>query len=102
MAYISEVKQVNQSVTVGRKCDICGIEAPSRYDAPNGWFHFSHKHCDWGNDSIDSFERFDVCSIACFSEQLGKSLEEMKGNKRTAEIADMNYEFAEKLYDRIK
>ncbi len=99
MAKIEEVKTVQNSVTIGYKCDICGKEHIGSF--PNDWHQFGHHHSDWGNDSGDSSEYFYVCSVPCFANQLEKSLDEMEGHKQTAEIADMNYEFAQKLYNAM-
>lgn len=98
MSYIKEKKQVFQETTVGYKCDSCGaISDGSAF----GWFHFSHRHHGWGNDSIDSVEYFDVCSVDCFAIQLEKSIQYFKG-ERTAYISEMPIEFAKNLLTKIK
>lgn len=68
---------------------------------PKGWHHMSHGHHAWGNDSHESIERFDVCSIDCFTKQLGQILIRMKSEAKSAEIAEMDYEFAKSLYDAL-
>ncbi len=78
------------------KCDCCGKMAGEPF--PKKWFNFSHGHSEWGNDSVDSYEYFDVCSPECFANQLEKSIDELEGYRRSAKIADMNYDFAKTLY----
>jgi len=41
------------------KCDICGKIFTGPY-----WIASVH-HNDWGNDSIDSYEGYDLCSENC-------------------------------------
>ncbi len=101
MSKINTIKQVNQSVTIGYECDICGLKHNGN-SLPNSWHSFGHHHQDWGNDSIDSNKYFHVCSIGCYTEQLKNCLNSLEDHKRTAEIDEMSYEFAQSLYDRIK
>lgn len=46
-------------------CDICDKEIPYRC----GYWHLVTQHHDWGNDSIESIESFDVCSKDCMNEK---------------------------------
>jgi hypothetical protein len=46
-------------------CDICKKEIPIKH----GYWHLVTQHHDWGNDSIDSLESFDVCSKECMDEK---------------------------------
>ena len=67
----------------GVKCDICGrvIKAPSETDLYN-WFYDKYKyyavttgHHDWGNDSYESVEHYDICPecmVKFVSEYLNK------------------------------
>ena len=61
-------KVVVESVITGRKCDICGkdilpinIYSVDQYN----YFLITTHHHDWGNDSVDSYEYYDVCSPEC-------------------------------------
>ena len=64
---IKEKKEITiiKYITTSIKCDVCGI---SHYgnDLPKYWHNISISHNEWGNDSIDSIEDFDVCSKECY------------------------------------
>lgn len=46
------------------KCDICKKEITGKF------WHLTKHHNDWGNDSIDSYEHFDLCSRECINKAL--------------------------------
>lgn len=46
-----------------RYCDCCGAEITGEY------FRVMTGHHEWGNDSIDSYEHLDYCSINCLLEK---------------------------------
>jgi len=61
--YENKEIQVIKEVLVKTICDICGKEVPlNHYEVTTG-------HHDWGNDSIESIENFDICSDECLKEQ---------------------------------
>ena len=76
---VREEKKVRRIIT----CDVCGKEIENRkvlYDDPTGKhngvylegkssfrFHVSTGHHDWGNDSYESIEEKDVCSVECLN-----------------------------------
>lgn len=99
MSDIKEIKTVNQEVTTGHKCDVCGIEVKGR---ASGWFSFNTYHSEWGNDSCESCQYYDVCSVECYTVKLTESVKAMSSYKRTARIADMSIEFVEKLLQKLK
>lgn len=46
----------------GIKCDICGeIIPPRKRNDESVYFRAEIGHFDWGNDSVDSIENFDIC-----------------------------------------
>jgi len=100
MSYIGEIVHITQTKTIGYQCDVCAQRII--VDMPSSWYSFDHSHNDWGNDSFESTESFQVCSIRCFSDQLKICLKTMKDHRYTAKIAEMNYDFAEALYNKIK
>ena len=57
-----EVVYKTKKTEAGVKCDICGkfIEAVLNRNK-NTYFYVTTGHLDWGNDSIDSIEKQDVC-----------------------------------------
>lgn len=66
---------VTEEVCVGETtyCDICNKEINTN----KGYWELTTGHHDWGNDSCESIEHFDVCSEIClmnkFSEYLNES-----------------------------
>lgn len=65
-------------------CDVCGNEVN-----PKNWFRITTSHSDWGNDSIDSYESFDVCSDKCavmFASKYLKDAYEDEYNTKDIEI----------------
>ena len=42
-------------------CDVCN----SVIDDNGAYWELTTGHNDWGNDSVDSIEYFDICSDAC-------------------------------------
>jgi phospholipase C len=97
-----EVKKITDTreVTIGFICDVCKKEHIGE-DVPDNWHSFSHQHSEWGNDSMDSWEYFHVCSAGCYTTQLGKCLKEMSGYKRSAEIDNMTFDFASDLFQKL-
>lgn len=87
---VTEVKKVKTAT----RCDFCGKEHIGDTE-PKGWHQLMRRHDDWGNDSIDSNEHFDVCSPECYIQVIRASLAQMRSHKETAEIDGMNYEFAD-------
>ena|SRR2546429_5027663 len=102
MSTIKEEKTVKKEVTVAWQCDVCYIQTAdlSRYEQE--WFHFSESHQGWGNDSIESCDSYDVCSVDCFIKQLQESIPDLlEYAEASAEIADMPIKFAQKLLDQL-
>jgi hypothetical protein len=91
---VTEKRRELREVTIGRICDCCGKESTEAY--PDGWHIFSSMHGEWGNDSVDSVEHWDVCNPLCFAGIIKRVLEENKGY-RSLEIDDMDRGFSEKL-----
>ncbi len=88
-----EMRQVVvKDLVVGKKCDICGKDIPPtsrtfpRTTVP--YFDITTHHNDWGNDSVDSYERFHACSPACALKLASEYLnEDFEGHhSRTIEI----------------
>ncbi len=99
MSEITKKQKVEQEVVVGTKCDICGKKSDEA--EPDGWHETYHGHEDWGGDSIDSMEYFDVCSPKCYIKLLNKSVKEL-GRRRTGYIGDMSIHFAVRLLEHFK
>lgn len=72
---IEKKKMVEQTITVGHKCDFCNKETgPNEKDI----FGFSSSHQEWDSDSNESFEWHEVCSWSCFIVKLTQLYEENK------------------------
>jgi hypothetical protein len=100
--YKKEKVIVERNNIYSYKCDICQKEILSiKNNLPDGWLNFSHSHKDWGNDSIDSIEYFDVCSPECFIKQIRASLKEYECYDG-AEVAHMDFPFAVKFIEYLE
>lgn len=53
-------------------CDICD----SVIDEYNGYWELTTGHHDWGNDSCDSIEHFDICSEDCLRKKFDEYVRE--------------------------
>src|SRR6056297_970601 len=100
---IKQQKQVVklENVTVGHECDNCGkVINESRF--PDEWHHFSSGHNEWGNDSCESVESYDVCSPECYIEKLTKVVETEMDDISNGEVDDMKIQFARRMVDYFK
>ena len=68
------------------KCDVCGKEFTGKY-----WRLITH-HNDWGNDSIDSLEYYDLCSRECIDKRLDIYIKECtKSNTQHFELEQKRF-----------
>lgn len=65
-------KTIRTEKLVAIKCDICGKEITENF-----WQLTTH-HYDWGNDSVESYERFDLCSRECINRALDDYMDACK------------------------
>ena len=93
---VTELKEV----TVGHKCDICKKQHDGE-SYPDSWYYFSHQHNGWGDDSIESYECFLVCSPECYFKQLIESLKRV-GEYSDSEIDDKTKDFVIHLLEYVK
>ena len=77
--YETKIHTVTEKVLVKetRYCDICKKEIESN----KSYWKLTTHHNDWGNDSIDSYEYFDVCSKECMRNKFEEYLED-SGDER--------------------
>lgn len=87
-----EIKSEKLSII---KCDCCKTKLDCE-EYPEGWHKISTYHEEWGNDSVDSWEYYDVCSPECYEKQF---IECVKGYKHrnSANIDGFDIAFARKL-----
>lgn len=77
---IKDVREVTEfkETVIGEimKCDVCGkVIYNTKYDKNNftnrqHWWGLVTGHNDWGNDSCDSIESFEICSPECLNKKL--------------------------------
>ena len=66
-------------------CDVCnGI-----IDDKGGYWEVTTGHHDWGNDSMDSIENFDVCSEVCLREIFDKYIRDSAANNWNTKYFDV-------------
>jgi hypothetical protein len=63
----TEKRMVERVVTTHKTCDFCG-----RKIAEGTEYHIRTAHRGWGNDSCDSGEDDDACTLACLQHILTK------------------------------
>lgn len=99
--YLKEQKSVTEfkEITVGIKCDVCGKIHKCSY-IPDEWHNISMHHNDWGNDSVDSYESFDVCSPKCYITKLKECVKELDG-RHSAEVDYFDIYFARLLVNSL-
>ena len=70
--------EVTEKVLVGttRYCDVCKKEI----EKGKGYWKLTTGHHDWGNDSCESIEHFDVCSQMCLTSKFAEYLDESDAN----------------------
>lgn len=94
-----EVKQYRR-IKIAVICDNCGKEHEGS-EQPKDWHSFSAHHDEWGSDTIDSYENFNVCSTKCYIEKLTKVVKELSPYD-SGKIDGMTIQFAEKLVIEIQ
>lgn len=80
-----EERTVTRRVLVDQEvfCDVCRNKI-GRY---KGYWKCHTWHDDWGNDSVDSHEYFDICSIECLMKKFEEyCAESSQGDYNTLQI----------------
>lgn len=75
--------EVIEKVCVGETmtCDVCKKEILKG----SGYWNVTTGHNDWGRDSIDSIEHFDICSEICLMSKFSDYLDESGGDDYNTE-----------------
>lgn len=71
-----------------RYCDICEKEITDHH------WEITTGHCDWGAESCESVEYFDICSPECLRKAFENYIEESND--------DMNTQYVEIKHERCK
>jgi len=98
---IKKVRQITTETITGYKCDVCKkiYEGAS---FPDDWHSFSSHHEEWGNDSIDSYENYHVCSVECYIKKFIEAVDEDLAEREEAEVDNFRIQFARKLADYFR
>jgi len=99
---IKKQKRVTRvkNIIAGYKCDSCAKEI-NEERLPDEWHHFASGHNEWGNDSYESYESYDVCSPKCYVEKLTKVVGEME-DIYDGKVDDMEIQFAKRIVNYYK
>lgn len=81
-----EIKEhtVTERVLVKREliCDICKQKILHGV----GYWEVTTHHNDWGNDSCESYEHFDVCSVECLKSKFDEYCDDSSSDYNTWQI----------------
>jgi hypothetical protein len=99
--YKKQTKEIKEQreVVVAVICDNCGKEHKGN-EMPDDWHILTACHDEWGNDSIDSYEKYMACSSECYIKLLNKIIIEYDSYPSTM-INEMSIDFAKKLINFI-
>ncbi len=97
---ITEQRTVPKDVTVKTVCDGCGEEVDG--EAPRSWEHFMSGHSEWGNESCDSVEWHDACSLSCLAEVARTELRYMSDPLESLKVAGLNVELLRDLIELVE
>lgn len=102
MSTTTEIKEITSKKEVKTHyiCDSCKskVEVDKNQNPPESWYSFNSNHQGWGNDSIESYKYYDVCSGKCYIDCLILCVEELElDKKREAEIDGKSWFFANDL-----
>ena len=89
--YETRTHEVTESVLVGETlcCDICGKEVGKS----KGYWKVTTGHNDWGNDSIESIEQFDVCSDTCLKVKFVEYIDESDVSEHNTRYINVEREY---------
>ena len=79
-------------------CDVCNTRITRSY------WHLITQHSDWGRDSIESIESFDLCSHACVNDKLWEYLEKSSNDYNSEEfnLEHINYSIPDTITGILK
>lgn len=92
-------ERVMKPVVYQTVCDGCGKTVEG--EPPEGWTDFSSHHSDWGNDSVDTHQDYDVCSWACYLTVVRRVFEDYETlwPERTLEVDGKDWHFIRGLLE---
>lgn len=93
-----ETKRVidEKEVATSMSCDCCGKEINGHY------FTVFTGHNDWGNDSPDSFESSDYCSVECLTKAFNNYYTNGDGKRRQTSFFEIDSDYFKPNYKEVK
>lgn len=88
-------EMVKKRVVAFYNCDNCKKSVKSEEDIKS--FHGGHQ--EWGNDSIESYEYFDVCSMKCYLDIIKRELDEYADQYPSYQIDNQSAKFFKGFYE---
>ena len=70
--YINKIVKTTKRITEKVTCDVCGKTIADENNRYAEYWTLTTGHQDWGNDSCESYEDFDLCSKDCVQEKLNE------------------------------
>jgi len=74
---VTETVTKEKKIRIGFRCDVCRKE---HKDMAKKYWKVTTQHHDWGNDSCESIETFDVCSKECLHKLLDEYVRNCDGS----------------------
>lgn len=77
---------VEKEVDIGVECDECGKEIRNKETMKKRfgsypYYEVTTHHSDWGNDSVDSYEYYDLCSLDCLMTHMKRYYDKASGSE---------------------
>lgn len=98
MSNVNGIRVVQQEVVVAKQCDGCSRTEGDLDKVADTWAIITWWHTAWGNDSVDSHERVDVCSPPCYWRMISKALKQNEGRQGGTIESECPDLFARTLY----
>lgn len=75
---INKTVKITKSITEKVTCDVCGKTIADEKHRYAEYWTLTTGHNDWGNDSCESYEDFDLCSKGCVQKKLNEYFDNCK------------------------
>lgn len=85
--YEEKTRTVTDKVPVSEKryCDICGKEITGPH------WQIETGHYDWGNDSCESWDNQDVCSVECLAKVHDRYVKDSTRSDWNTQVLNINH-----------
>lgn len=95
---VTEIKEIVVAETT--ICDVCGKvirDSRDKYSGAPFWSLATH-HNDWGNDSYESLENFDLCSVECLTKKFEEYCKESSRTSYNTLHFEVGHEYPSPLW----